>query len=180
MTPDTCPALVLNADFRPLSYLPLSLVSWQDAVTAVLADRVSVVAEYDTIVRSPSTRLRLPSVVALRRYQRRTRRVAFTRYNVFLRDHFTCQYCGAVLAPSALTFDHVVPRTRGGETSWRNVVTACSPCNLAKGDRLTPMPTRTPREPTLRELMSARRAQPPGHLHTSWLDYLYWDSELET
>jgi hypothetical protein len=90
------PALVLNADFRPVSYFPVSLLSWQDAVTAVLRQRVAVVAEYDTWVRSPSTRMRLPSVVALRKYQRPPRRVAFTRFNVFLRDRFTCQYCGVV------------------------------------------------------------------------------------
>jgi len=59
------PALVLNADFRPLSYFPLSLLSWQDAITAVFNDHVAVVAEYDNWVSSPSTKMRLPSVVAL-------------------------------------------------------------------------------------------------------------------
>ena len=65
MTMSAHPALVLNADFRPMSYFPLSLLSWQDAVHAVFSERISVVAEYDTWARSPSTRLRLPSVVAL-------------------------------------------------------------------------------------------------------------------
>src|SRR5262249_34531528 len=88
------PALVLNADFRPMSYFPLSLLRWEDAVHAVFNDRVSIVAEYDTWVRSPSTKIRLPSVVALRKYQPAARRVAFTGLNVFLRDRFTCQYCG--------------------------------------------------------------------------------------
>jgi 5-methylcytosine-specific restriction endonuclease McrA len=88
------PALVLNADFRPLSYFPLSLLSWQDAITAVFKDHVSVVAEYDKWVSSPSTKLRLPSVVALRDYIPMPKRVAFTRFNVFLRDRFRCQYCG--------------------------------------------------------------------------------------
>ena len=98
MTMAAHPALVLNADFRPMSYFPLSLLSWQDAVHAVFSERVSVVAEYDTWARSPSTRIRLPSVVALRKYQRAARRVAFTRFNVFLRDRFTCQYCGEAFA----------------------------------------------------------------------------------
>ena len=70
MTMTAHPALVLNADFRPMSYFPLSLLSWQDAVHAVFSERVSVVAEYDTWARSPSTQIRLPSVVALRKYQR--------------------------------------------------------------------------------------------------------------
>ena len=179
MHADQCPALVLNADFRPLSYFPLSLLSWQEAVSAVLTGRVAVVAEYEEWVRSPSTRLRLPSVIALKRYERRARRVAFTRFNVFLRDRFGCQYCGQVLPSSQLTFDHVLPRARGGTTCWSNVVTACEPCNRLKGDRMAPLPLRAPREPTARELLAARRAFPPNHLHASWLDYLYWDVELE-
>src|SRR5688500_16337839 len=114
MTTSAHPALVLNADFRPMSYFPLSLLSWQEAIGAVVGERVSVVAEYDAWARSPSTRIRLPSVVALRRYRPRARRVAFTRYNVFLRDRFTCQYCGDTLPPARLTFEHVVPRSKGG------------------------------------------------------------------
>ena len=173
------PALVLNADFRPLSYFPLSLVSWQEAVSDVVTRRVSVIAEYDRIVRSPSLEMRLPSVVALRKYSHRCHRVAFTRYNVFLRDRFTCQYCGKRLPASQLTFDHVVPRSHGGQTSWTNVVAACGPCNTRKGNRATPAPRRPAKEPTARELIAARKSVPPDHLHASWLDYLYWDSELE-
>ena len=88
------PALVLNADFQPLSYFPLSLFNWEDAVKAVVKGSHVVVAEYDQVVRSPSTVMRLPSVIALREYVRPPARVAFTRFNVFLRDRFRCQYCG--------------------------------------------------------------------------------------
>jgi 5-methylcytosine-specific restriction endonuclease McrA len=88
------PALVLNADFRPLSYFPLSIWPWQDAVKAVFADRVSVLSEYDAEVRSPSVAMRLPSVIALKDFVQTERRPAFTRFNVFLRDAFQCQYCG--------------------------------------------------------------------------------------
>ncbi len=86
------PALVLNADFRPLSYFPLSLWCWQDAVKAVFLDRVSVLSEYETEVRSPSVTMKLPSVIALKDYIPSARRPAFTRFNVFLRDAFVCQY----------------------------------------------------------------------------------------
>jgi len=110
-TPAQRPALVLNADYRPLSYYPLSLWSWQDAVKAAWLDRVQIVAEYDEIVRSPTTEIRIPSVVVLRDYVKPQSTVAFTRFNLFLRDEFSCQYCGA---RGDLTFDHVVPRTRGG------------------------------------------------------------------
>ena len=180
MTPDRCPALVLNADYQPLSYFPLSLWRWQDAVKAVFLDRVNIVSEYENRVRSPSFSMRLPSVVALKRYIKPSRRPAFTRFNVFLRDFFTCQYCGS---ESELTFDHLVPRSRGGRTRWDNVVAACAPCNLRKGGRLTTEakmhPRTKPFEPTVHQLQRNGKAFPPNHLHESWRDFLYWDSELE-
>ena len=89
--PDSCPALVLNADFRPLSYYPLSLWSWQDSIKAVFLDRVNIVSEYDTEVHSPSFTVRLPSVVSLKSYITPAEYPAFTRFNVFLRDRFECQ-----------------------------------------------------------------------------------------
>lgn len=173
------PALLLNADFQPMSYFPLSLLSWQNAVKGVIEGDYAVVAEYDRVVRSPSTRMKLPSVVALRSYRKVRRRVAFTRFNLFLRDRFTCQYCGMAHAAKDLTFEHVVPRCRGGPTNWENIVAACSPCNLRKADRQEMMPVRLPREPDWWELQAAARRFPPNHLHETWLDYLYWDAELQ-
>ena len=174
------PALVLNADYRPLSYYPLSLWPWQEVVKAAFLDRVTIVAEYDQTVRSQRHEIRIPSVVVLKDFVRPQKRVAFTRFNLFLRDEFTCQYCGST---KDLTFDHVVPRARGGITSWTNVVAACSPCNLRKGSRTLKASglrlTRAPRQPSAEEMRNAGRRFPPNHLHESWLDYLYWDSELE-
>ena len=172
------PALVLNADFQPLSYFPLSLVNWEDAVKAVVKGSHVVVAEYDQVVRSPSTVMRLPSVIALRAYVRPPVRVAFTRFNVFLRDRFRCQYCGDQQLRGELTFDHVIPRADGGQTSWTNIVAACSPCNTRK-DRSYLKPLRKPFEPTQHDLMAAQRLFPPNFLHETWRDYLYWDVELE-
>lgn len=177
------PALVLNADFRPLSYYPLSLWSWQEAVKAVVADRVNVVSEYDRVIHSPSWRMRLPSVISLKEYVSSTRKPAFTRFNVFLRDRFSCQYCGDAFPTQDLTFDHVVPRARGGRTTWANVVTACAPCNLRKGAkplREAAMSLRQiPFQPTSYELQDNGRSFPPNYLHQSWRDFLYWDSELD-
>ncbi|RBI73540.1 HNH endonuclease [Roseovarius sp. TE539] len=174
------PALVLNADYRPLSYYPLSLWSWQDAVKAAYLERVDIVAEYDQTVSSPSTEIRIPSVIVLRDYVKPQIRVAFTRFNLFLRDEFSCQYCGS---KGDLTFDHVVPRAAGGVTSWENVVAACSRCNLRKGAkslRRAAMSLRKPpRMPGAEELRNLGRKFPPNHLHESWLDFLYWDVELE-
>ncbi len=178
------PALVLNADFLPLSYFPLSVWCWQDAVKAVFLDHVSVLNEYEIEVRSPSLRMRLPSVIALKEYIPAARRPAFTRFNVFLRDRFECQYCAEQAPAHDLTFDHVVPRSRGGRTTWENVVTACATCNLRKGNRLPREcgmhPRGRPRQPTTFELQDNGRGFPPNYLHESWRDYLYWDSELES
>jgi 5-methylcytosine-specific restriction endonuclease McrA len=174
------PALVLNADYRPLSYYPLSLWPWQEAVKAVFLDRVEVVAEYEHKVHSPSFEMRLPSVISLRDYISQDRPPAFTRFNVFLRDGFVCTYCGT---PDDLTFDHLTPRSKGGRTTWENIVTACAPCNLRKGGRgpreARMFPSRRPHRPNMHELQAVGRKFPPHYLHASWLDYLYWDVELE-
>ena len=130
---EKCPALVLNADFRPLSYYPLSLWCWQDAVKSVFLDRVSIVSTYERKVRSPSFEMSLPSVIALKSFIKPSENPNFTRFNVFLRDKFACQYCGA---NKDLTFDHLLPKSRGGVTDWENVVTACSTCNVKKGGKL--------------------------------------------
>ncbi len=178
--PNGWPALVLNADYRPLSYYPLSLWPWQDVVKAVFLERVDVVAEYDHKVHSPSFEMRLPSVICLREFIRQDRQPAFTRFNVFLRDGFKCAYCNAA---DDLTFDHVVPRSKGGRTTWENIVTACSPCNLKKGGRLLRDVemglARLPSRPNNHHLQQIGRKFPPNHLHTTWMDYLYWDVELQ-
>ena len=132
VSPDAHPALVLNADYRPLSYYPLSLWPWQEAIKAVCLDRVQIVAEYEATVRSQRAEFRIPSVVVLKDFVKPQKRVAFTRFNLFLRDEFCCQYCGS---KGDLTFDHVLPRSRGGITSWQNVVAAGSSIGL-KGAHL--------------------------------------------
>jgi 5-methylcytosine-specific restriction endonuclease McrA len=181
---ESCPALVLNADFRPLSYFPLSLWSWQDSIKAVFLDRVNIVSQYAHVVRSPSFEMRLPSVIALKEYVPSARRPAFTRFNVFLRDRFCCQYCGTPFPTHELTFDHVIPRSKGGRTMWTNVVTACSDCNLAKASFLPHQcgmhPLTKPYQPSAFQLQENGRAFPPGFLHESWRDFLYWDSELDS
>lgn len=178
-----CPALVLNADYRPLSYMPLSLWPWQEAVKAMFRGSVVVVSEYDRTVRSPSRDVRLPSVLALREYVQVRPKAAFTRFNVFLRDHFRCQYCGEKFRSNELTFDHVIPRSRGGRTTWTNIVAACQTCNINKGNRMPHeagmYPRYEPYEPSVYRLQEYGRRFPPNFLHSSWNDFLYWDTELE-
>ena len=177
------PALVLNADFRPLSYYPLSLCSWQDSVKSVFLNRVSVIERYDQSVNSPTISFKLPSVIALKDYVMPQRKPAFTRFNVFLRDNFTCQYCAKKFPANDLTFDHLIPRCLNGKTTWQNVVSACTTCNLKKGRKLlrnTEMKLlQKPIKPNSILLQNNGRNFPPNYLHDSWRDYLYWDTELE-
>ena len=180
---ESCPALVLNADFRPLNYFPLSLWSWQNTVKAVFLKRVNVISEYDRVIHSPSWEMNLPSVISLKQYVQLARRPAFTRFNVFLRDLFTCQYCDGLFPTQELTFDHIVPRSRGGRTEWTNVVAACATCNLKKGNKLLLEAgmkiKRKPVRPSNYLLQEVGRSFPPNFLHESWRDFLYWDSELD-
>ena len=173
------PALVLNADYRPLSYYPLSLWCWQDAVKAAYMERVDIVAQYDKFVHSPTTKIKIPSVVVLKDYVKPQKSIAFTRFNLFLRDEFRCQYCGN---RGDLTFDHVIPRASGGTTRCDNVVAACSPCNLKKANKMPRQcgmhPLVVPAAPNVWQLQENGRAFPPNFIHHSWRDYLYWDSEL--
>lgn len=129
-SPDGCPTLVLNADYTPLSYYPLSLWPWQTSIKAVFLDRVDIVASYEREVHSPNLDMKIPSVIALKKYIKPSEYPAFTRFNLFLRDKFQCLYCGST---DHLTFDHVIPRRQKGRTTWENVATACLPCNLKKG-----------------------------------------------
>ena len=179
MSLEKCPALVLNADYRPLSYYPLSLWSWQDSIKSVFLNRVSIVSYYDRVIRSPSFSMKLPSVIALKSYIKPMSNPNFTRFNVFLRDKFTCQYCGD---KKDLTFDHLLPKSKGGITDWENVVTACSTCNVKKGGKLFEVSGmklfNKPYRPTVDDLHKNGRNFPPNFLHESWMDYLYWDVEL--
>ena len=118
--------------------------------------------------------------MVLKDYVKPRNTVAFTRFNLFLRDEFSCQYCGSL---GDITFDHIVPRKNGGVTSWENVVAACSSCNLKKGSRSLKQSGLTLRKrvriPKADELRNIGRKFPPNHLHDSWVDFLYWDAELK-
>jgi 5-methylcytosine-specific restriction endonuclease McrA len=177
--------LVLNADMQPLSWMPLSTWHWQEAITAVLQQRVIQLCTYDDVaIKSAYREYPVPSVVCLRKYQRR-KAVAFTRYNLFLRDGFQCQYCGTKKSVKDLTFDHVVPRSRGGASNFENIVAACAGCNLRKGNKTLREADmrlmRRPRTPRPEELDRVGRRLAAMHvqLHRTWMDYLYWGSDLD-
>ena len=175
------PALILNADYRPLSYFPLSLWPWQEAIKAVYLKRVNVAAEYEEVVRSEKLTLPLPSVIVLKNYVVPTKAVPFTRATLFLRDEFTCQYCG--YKGKDLTFDHVVPKSRGGKTRWDNVVAACQSCNLRKAAKTTSQAgfklKKLPTKPSSEVLLNKGKKFPPSDMHKSWSDFLYFEKDFD-
>lgn len=127
------PALLLNS-----TYEPILVIDWKKAITLVVLGKAEILVHQDARVRSASDFHTLPSVLRLHRRVRVPRRtVQFSRANVYRRDGYMCQYCGTSNREATLTFDHVVPKSRGGLTTWENIVTSCESCNREKGD-LTP------------------------------------------
>ncbi len=123
--------LLLNS-----TYEPLLVITWRKAIVLMCLEKVETLAHYERRVRSTSMALNVPAVVRLfKRVRYRPSTVRFNRTNIYTRDKYTCQYCGTVESRGELTYDHVVPRSRGGKTSWTNIVTCCKPCNRRKGNR---------------------------------------------
>lgn len=172
------PALVLNADFQPVSVFPLSTWGFERTMRNVLKGRIIELEHYDKEFHSANFTYRPPSVVALKTYVNKPKRVAFSRLNIFLRDNFTCQYCGNRFHADELTFDHVTPRALGGKTNFENIVSACVPCNTSKGHKTHMKPMTMPRAPSIYELAKAKTPSTKG-LHKTWIDYLYWSGVLE-
>ncbi len=134
-------SLLLNASFQPLQ-----VITWQRALQLFFSGKVEIVETSDREIHSVSITIRMPLVIRLLKYIPQSSKrdiVRFTRNNIFLRDQFTCQYCGHKPSPSLLTMDHVKPIVKGGPKTWENIVTACRSCNLKKGGR-------TPEEANMR------------------------------
>ena len=164
--------LILNADGSPLSLLPLSTVGWQDSVRYMWLDRVTVLDWYDDwIVSSPSWETRVPAVLMIKDYIRTNRAPKCNKYNVTLRDEYSCQYCSTQLTHNDVTMDHVIPVSKGGKTAWDNIVASCMPCNSAKGNKLI-KPRKSPYEPTYYELVNKRKKFHTDIPHESWRTYI--------
>ena len=181
--------LVLNADYRPMSTWPLSIIPAQDAISTVWRDRAAVVETWEgAFFHSPSQRLAVPKVIALRHYAPISASPKFCRRSILLRDRFRCQYCGERFDACDLTFDHVIPRAKGGRTEWTNILSACIPCNkrkrdlpanwsARKSDGLRPL--KAPRQPTTAELLRAGLEFLDPRVKEDFASWLYWSSELQ-
>ena len=165
--------LLLNADGLPVSVLPLSTITWQDAIRYMVLDKGTVLAWHDNwIVHSANWQTPVPSVIILREYMKSKTTVRFSRSNVHLRDNGECQYCGISVDRKVATLDHVMPVSKGGKTTWENCVTACAPCNAAKADKVGPTPKIRPYKPDYYNLVNKRKKQEFTVRHDEWLQYL--------
>jgi len=171
-TPLYAPVLVLNA-----SYEPINICAARRAVVLVLKGVAMTEEENGHFLHAQRLAMRLPSVIRLLEYRRiphQTR--ALSRKNILLRDRNTCQYCGAVLASGELTLDHVVPRSRGGLSTWENLVACCHPCNHRKGNQLLiETDLKLLREPRAFNLHTSRHIMRMiGRSDTKWRKYLFY------
>jgi 5-methylcytosine-specific restriction endonuclease McrA len=135
------------------------------------------------MVSTVSWKIRVPKVILLLFFDRIPKKeVKFTRHNVFERDNCTCQYCGQKMDRKDLNLDHVIPRDRGGETSWENIVCSCISCNSIKGNRM-PQDAgmkllRKPKRPRWRPMLHVQFTRTGDDSWKHFLDLAYWNVEL--
>ena len=189
------PTLVLNKSWVPIHTTPVRsalCLLFKGSALAVQPDSYEVhsfeswadlqVEPDEPHVKTVQLRIRIPEIITLTNYNRvPLQSASFSRRNLFKRDRNTCQYCGVQPGTAELTIDHVLPRSRGGKTSWTNCALACAKCNARKANR-TPIQASMrlrcePKAPRRRPTMGI----PVGQVRQSWEKFvsdLYWDVEL--
>lgn len=170
--------LLLNVDYQPLLWSPISTVDWQFAVKSYFLDKIFVLDWYENFqCRSASLTIQMPSVIVLKQYFHTTQRLFPTRKNILLRDDYTCQYCMKHFNEHDLTLDHVHPKCFGGENTWDNLVASCKKCNVKKGHLNKMKPNKEPKELYYWEMVSVIKQKiihiPDGR----WQEYLQWPNE---
>jgi 5-methylcytosine-specific restriction endonuclease McrA len=165
--------LLLNSNYEPISILPLSVINWQHAIKLMYLGRVHVLETYPNwLIHSEHITINVPSVCVTKEYFHYKKNVKFSRYNMYMRDLFKCQYCDDVFDYDELTIDHVVPRSEGGTTKWENCVTACKPCNHRKGSSTKIKPMVKPYKPDYYSLVNRWKEMPFTVKQESWNQYL--------
>lgn len=171
--------LILNSDYTPYSFFPISAINWEYAIKICLLEKATAVEFYDEwVVRSPSVSLKVPAVIASKVFLKKRTSIKFSRNNILLRDNFTCQYCQTKLSVNDFTIDHVIPRVKGGKTKWENVVSSCYTCNSIKGHKSTIKPKTKPVKPDYFSLMQNIKAMTLQIPSEKWIPYLDWDRNL--
>jgi 5-methylcytosine-specific restriction endonuclease McrA len=163
-------------------YQPHRIVNWQRAIVMIFREVAEVVENYDEDISSVTFTMKMPAVIRLLKRITRRRAVKFSRMNVLLRDKFKCQYCGEKKPTKDLNYDHVLPRSQGGKTTWENIVTSCYDCNHRKAGR-------TPEQAKMQLLTKPvkPRSLPLVAFHIdqsdtvpeAWRNFLYWHGKLE-
>ena len=165
--------LLLNADAQPVSFLPLSVISWQDSIRYMVLEKARVLAWYDDwTVHSASWETQVPAVLILTEFQKKKSFVRMSKKNVYIRDEYKCQYCGTHCDTKDRTVDHVIPLSKGGKGGWLNLVTACRKCNSLKGADTKMKPVKAPYRPDYYDLAEKRRQQGFDYRHPSWHTFL--------
>ena len=166
--------------FEEGQYANYNFESWRE----ISALRSSFKQQHEDWIRSINFELQAPRVIRLLSYDRVPRQtLRFNRRNLFVRDGNRCQYCGHSFPTSELSLDHIVPRSRGGDTSWENVVCACVACNVRKGGR-TPQEAhmkliRHPVKPKRSPLLSVKLDNPKYESWKTFVDNAYWSVDLK-
>lgn len=166
--------LLLNADAAPVSMLPLSTLNWEDAIKYMVLEKASVLEWYDDwVVHSQTWSTPVPAVMILNEYQKKKTAVRYSKSNIFLRDDYTCQYCGDKVNKKTATIDHILPSSHGGQSTWENSTTACGPCNSKKGNDRRIIPKNKPIKPSYFQLVEKRKKLGWEYMpHPSWTNYL--------
>ena len=179
--------LHLNADGQPLSLLPLSTITWQDAMRLIYLDKARILKEYDFwTIRSQHLTMKVPSIIISTEQIKYAKHLKYSRGNIYLRDDFTCQLQSTWRCKEAkgkvrhdlLTLDHVVPRSHGGKTNWVNCCTSCKECNSEKGNDASILPKKKPWKPSYFEILSKRKKFPLHIRDEEWRFYIDWPEDM--
>jgi len=158
-----------------VTYTPIEIISWMDAFKLIFLNKAEVIEEYDNkTISSPRKKYVVPSIIRVKKKMLgKNKTLNFSRYGIFMRDTYTCQYCNGLFNTKDLTLDHVIPASKGGPKTWKNIVTACHFCNNKKDNR-------TPKEARMK--LSRKPYQPKWTPKTSlklknndpivWMQYI--------
>jgi 5-methylcytosine-specific restriction endonuclease McrA len=175
--------LVLNADYQPKNILKLETIPVEQSLSDFFAKNCVVLDTYDRVIKTAKVenRIAIPSVISYKKMYKRPARLALHNHTLLLRDGYECVYCEKALSEDSMTWDHYVPSSMGGKTTWGNILSACKKCNHNYGR--TPAnkkkPKHKPYEPTYNKLSSIRRHYDIIVEHESWATWLQpWFAEV--
>ncbi len=184
---DNLKCLVLRKDYQPFSLFPISYINSREAVTRVVAGSCEVISNYDIKILTPNPNFTMywPSVIrSLDPKIKKFRDVPnLDPEPLYYRDHAVCQYCNKALTIKEVTMDHVHPVSKGGKTTWDNIVAACNSCNSRKGNQLPVgqwAPKRAPYIPSIWDILKIRKKYPIVVPHESWIPWLgEWNGQIQ-